>query len=266
VFHLTDYRKILKAEYQSRRASNPAYSLRAFARDTGLSSPRLSEIFKRKQGLSLQAAKLVARRLRMSEAEVEYFSLLAAAEHGRGKLAREAARAKLGKLGFPHFTPMQLDAFKIVGDWRHLAIAELTAIKDFSSDPRWIARKLGITSEQARDGVERLLRVGIIRKKGKRLAMSKKAIAFPSDIPSQTVRGFHMQVLRQAGLAIAERPLLERDFSSLTLAFSKARLGEAKERIKAFRREFNQHFSGDVEADSVYLLNVQFFEPIGSES
>lgn len=51
----TDYREILRLEFNLRRFRNPKYSLRAFARDCKISPSRFSEVFNEHNHLSISS-------------------------------------------------------------------------------------------------------------------------------------------------------------------------------------------------------------------
>ena len=57
------YREILRHEYAIRHEKNPAFSLRAFARQIGISVSFLSELMHDKKRLSLDKAKVICERL-----------------------------------------------------------------------------------------------------------------------------------------------------------------------------------------------------------
>ena len=59
------YQDILKAELEKRQRANARYSLRAFARDLGVSPSNLSEILQRKAGLSRIKAQEIAKKLNL---------------------------------------------------------------------------------------------------------------------------------------------------------------------------------------------------------
>lgn len=62
----------LRQEFDSRKENNPRYSLRAFARDLGVSSGRLSEILNfRRRVTPLQAAKF-AERLKLTRERAKH--------------------------------------------------------------------------------------------------------------------------------------------------------------------------------------------------
>lgn len=68
--------EFFKRLYQERRTANPAYSQRAFARDLGISSGRLSEIFHGKASLSERSAEGVAQRLGLKPEEAQKLYVL----------------------------------------------------------------------------------------------------------------------------------------------------------------------------------------------
>jgi hypothetical protein len=65
------YRDLLKRELESRCGRNPRYSLRAFAKDLGLSAPRLSHVLNGRFGLSRAAAEAIADKLGLVGVEAE---------------------------------------------------------------------------------------------------------------------------------------------------------------------------------------------------
>ncbi len=70
---IADFRGMLRAELGRRQVKNPAYSMRAFARDLGLSASGLSEVLSGKHSLSLRRAVIVSQRLGLSGHESDDF-------------------------------------------------------------------------------------------------------------------------------------------------------------------------------------------------
>ncbi len=60
---LTDYRAILRLEFNLRRSRNPKYSLRAFARDCKISPSRFSEVLNEHNHLSISSGLKIAQYL-----------------------------------------------------------------------------------------------------------------------------------------------------------------------------------------------------------
>src|SRR5947207_7819225 len=93
-----NFQAILNREYLSRRRKNPAYSLRAYARDLGVQPSKLSEALKGTKGFSPKLAGQIADRLNLTMDERVLFVTLVTARHARSKRAKDEAQAKLSKL------------------------------------------------------------------------------------------------------------------------------------------------------------------------
>ena len=68
-----NYRDILRVEFQSRKARNQYYSLRAFAQSLGIGSGALSEILKGKRNLGINKARAIVDKLNFDQNEKENF-------------------------------------------------------------------------------------------------------------------------------------------------------------------------------------------------
>lgn len=257
----TSYRDILKREFASRSQRNARYSLRAFARDLEFLPSRLSDILNGKQGLSRKSASALAEKLGFSRSENEFFCALVDKEHARSHSKREIAGNEIQKIRARHeYTELSEEAFAIIADWYHFAIMELVTVDGFINDKHWIARRLGISPVEAELGLQRLIRVGLLEKKGRRLHVAVEYPASMSEVPSQAIRSHHRQVLEKAGAALHLQSVDTRDFSSITMAIDSGDLPAIKEEIRKFRRGLEKCFKGGKKKkNSVYCLGVQFF-------
>ncbi|MCM2277682.1 MAG: DUF4423 domain-containing protein [Oligoflexia bacterium] len=262
---LRDYREVLRNELASRCGRNPKYSLRSFARDVGLSPSRLSHVLKGDFGLSREAALAVSRRLGWSANECESFADLVDAQHARGKLKRELAQKKL-EARKESYQDLSAEFYRVIADWYHFAILELTKTAQFKSDsassrPERVARALGISVHEAAAAIERLKRLKLLtQKKDGALAAIGDFSANPAGIPSEAIRKSHKQILAKAIDAVDFQGVEERDLSSMILALDEKDLGEAKRMLKEFRRSFDRRFSAPRrQTNRVYCLGMQFF-------
>ena len=254
-----DYRAYLRDVLTARLRDNARYSLRAFARDLKLPPGRLSEVLNRKKGLSLGAAASISQRLSLSEEEANYFCDLVQIADSRSDSARQIAQQRLERFkGDTEYHELEADVFKVIADWYHFAILELSLVEGFKSDATWIGRKLGISSIEARSAIERLLRLGLFEKSGSRLKKSGAGLTTTNGIPSTAIRQFNRQILAKAAQAIEEQSVDERDFSTITMPINSKKLGEAKKKISAFRRELSEYLE-EGKADQVYTLAIQLF-------
>lgn len=254
------YLYFLKNEFEGRKLKNPTYSLRAYARDLGISAPKLSEILRGKCGLSEESAKNLASKLKLTKQEEKIFINHVNAKHARSKKTRQLAEEALLALRANNsFDTLALDAFKIISDWQHFAILELTELSEFSPNIAWIARRLGLSKETIKESIDRLFDTGLLAEKKGTWYQTEEILATPSGIPSSEIKKHHLQILSKASDALINCPINERDFSSTTLAVSESQLLEIQQEIKDFRRKLASKINQTNIKDRVYCLSIQFF-------
>lgn len=254
-----DYRDFLSQEFSQRCKRNESYSLRAFARDLDFSIGSLSKVLLGKQGLSLQKAKQIALKLQLSDLEKEFFCNLVESRHARAKAKRDLAIQKLGE-ETNQVADLSLDYFRIISDWHHYAILELTTVKSFQSNPAWIGKRLGISEADAKEAVSRLMRLELLEKNKKgKWVKTNGFLATPSGVAHRSLKNHHTQLLKKAETALHEQSVEERDFSNITFAMNAKNLDWAKEELKKFRRKLTQRLAQQTEKDRIYQLSMQLF-------
>jgi uncharacterized protein (TIGR02147 family) len=261
-----DYRKLLKETLEDRCQVNPRYSMRAFARDLKISSSRLSQILHGKQGLSEDRALEIARLLGLSTREAEIFRTQVRASDSRSKSKRRVAEIELEsrQLASSPTQTLQMDAFRVISDWYHFALLELTTLPSFKSESAWIAKRLGISRHEVDQAIERLKRLELLEEKRGRLRSTETHLYTGEGVPSEAIRKFNKQILAKAVQAIDLQPLEERDITTLTVAISASDLPEYRDMIRDLRRRINQRAMEKSNKsrrgpDEVYCLGIQFF-------
>ncbi len=252
------YQDILKSKYSERCQKNARYSLRAYARDLGISPQRLSHIMNGKHGLSIEAAQEITKNLNLDENEAKFFCTLVQEKHARSKVMKKKATEDLKSIK-SQYKDLSLDHFKIIADWYHFAIMELTLLEGFQSDFAWMAKSLGIGIVEVKIAVERLLKLELLVENDGQLSISGSFFADPRGTPSEALRLFHRQLMVKASQALEFQSQEERDFSSTILAVDQKDLPRAKDVIKDFRNSFDQEFGKSQTKNNVYCLGIQFF-------
>jgi uncharacterized protein (TIGR02147 family) len=246
---------------------NPAFSLRAFARDLGVSHTYLSLVMNGKKQLSMKKIVEFIQILGLEQAEANLF-LKAGSRESRG---RAFAKAKSSKRGLdadstPYFE-LETDRFRYLSDWYHLAILDLTLIRGFKNNSKWIARRLGLSVTQVDDAIERLKRLDLLETRDGKLTKKDSRLIVHSKLPDAAIRAFHRQMMSKAiDILEAHKPedLDARDISAVTIPINPAKLAEAKRRIKTFRRSLWNYLS-DEHASELYQFNLQLF-PLSREA
>lgn len=237
---------------------NDSYSLRAFARDLELSPSRLSEVLSGTQGLSEKSADKIATSLKLKPVERRFWKDLILVQSSRNAKVRELARSRVEELRKTEsLRKLKEDQFRVISDWYHGAILELTQVRGFRSDVKWIAEKLGIASSHVEGALNRLKQLGLLHENadGKWTANLEGYTAF-SDVPSAAIRKFHRQILTMNLESLLEDPMPDRDAVSMIVAIPKSLLPEFRQAMKAFATEFWRKTEG-LEKDELYSFSVQ---------
>jgi uncharacterized protein (TIGR02147 family) len=255
------YRDTLRHELVSRCDANPRYSLRAFARDLGLDPARLSDILNEKKGLSREVAQSIAKTMGLNPAESELFCLSVESLHSRSSTAKQSAKTKLRNLtrGQIDGATLSLDAFKAISDWYHLAVLQLLKLPKSKDDPSWIARSLGLKSVQVEAALDRMQRLGMIKRLKGKLTPCSDWVFTPDGVPSDALKKFHEQILKKAMSAIYTQSVHERNNLTVTMPVASRDIESAKLKIRDFLESFSAELSSSPDCDTVYCFSTQYF-------
>ena len=247
-----EFRLYLQEELVRRCKKNPRFSLRAFARTLDVEASALSKILNGKRTLTPKMLHRMCTQLGLGPDEVRNY------ESGLVSTRRATRTKPDAKRNFQQVTA---DMFNAIADWYHYAIIELLTVQGFRPSATWIARALGVSVPEVNFAVERLLRLGMleITPEGQWVQRSGQLTTTGSDYSTAAFRKLQKQILEQAIDALETVPWEDRDQSSMTMAVSKPKLNEARERIKAFRRDLCAFLQDGSSHDEVYQLSISMF-------
>lgn len=256
----TDYREILRDEFQRRLGRNERYSLRSFARDLNISPTSLSLILGNRQGLSTHTAQKITARLGLDDDFKKLFMVSVKSQHSRIRRERALAKAELNKIrSQPGEYKMPAGAFEKIGPWYHFAIVECVRAR-----PEITAKQLSRILELDLNLIERallqLIETKVLARRNNAWRVKAEIVSASSKVPSRALRDFHHGVIKKANAAIELQSVNERDLASIFFAFSVEKLSEIQSEMRAFRRRLVKKYS--VKKDSkqeIYCLSQQFF-------
>jgi uncharacterized protein (TIGR02147 family) len=200
------------------------------------------------------------KKLNFSNEELSYFHDLVELSQAKTESLKEVIRYRLSKYEEnKSYKEIQEDIFKIIADWHHYAILELTFTKDFKNDIGWISKRLGISPLETRLAVERLLRLELLEEVAGTLKKTEINITTTQDVPSAALKKLTSQFLQKALEALEEQNIADRDFGTVTMAVDPRKIPEAKKMIKKFRRELCQFMESGTQRE-VYTFAAQLFK------
>ncbi len=227
--------EVLRGVLLQRMARNPAYSLRAFARDLEISHTYLSLVINGKKRLSRNKS------LRFAE-------ILGTSGELNSKVLIPAST---------DYYNLKEEQFQVLNQWYHLPILDLTLTEGFRPDVQWIAKRLGIKPAQAQDAIERLQKLGLLvnwQKQSKRIDVA-------TSRSHEAVRAYHAQMIQKSLTALRSPKQEDYDSRHITgavITVNPARIPEVKKRIDAFKKRLID-WLGSEEGSEVFQMNVQFF-------
>jgi uncharacterized protein (TIGR02147 family) len=229
--------KMIRHEYENRKLRNPSYSLRAFAKFLGVGIASLSDLLKGKRGLSPKNKVKVAEKLNFSP-EQKRVAFLKKIENPKPILEEEV--------------------FKLIADWYHYGVLALCEIESHKTAPSWVAKKLGITTIEAKEAISRLIKLNLIERKNNKFVLIKESSTTTNNIPSIAIRKRHTQILEKAKEAIINKDINERFFFETTLAIDPKNIELAQELVTKYMRKVCKKLENGNQSE-VYTLTTGLF-------
>ena len=273
IFEYLDYREFLRDYYQSKKAANPAFSLRAFSDKIGFKAKDfISRVMQGDKNLSTQSIQKIVTGLKFGKREASFFEDLVWFNQAETMDEKNSWFQKMqNELKIVRFTEGQHQLafyqYQVYSHWRHLVVRSLIGMYGFHGDFTSLAKSVHptITIEEAKESVELLEKCNLVKKnEDGSYELVNKDITTGDRTSKIALRGFHQHCLALGAESIDRDPPTMRNISGLTLGMSQAGYEKIVERMSAFRKEIAQIANEDKDADKVYQMQLLLF-PIGGK-
>jgi len=269
VFHYLSYRAFLRDWYAAQKSADARFSHRLFARRAGVQSPSLfSEIVAGKRNLTPTNRDGFVRALRLSRAEAIFFVDLVDLDQARTEDDKNAAWERVAaSRRFRSARPIEGGMFAYLSNWYYPATRELALRADFVADPAWVASRLQprITRTQARDALETLFALGMLRRVDGRVQAVDISLATANEVAGLALHNYHRQMLERAQDSIVGTLAPERHLLGVTVAVPTRLVSRLKSELDSVQERLlhlcDEHAS---EAERVYQLQLCLF-PLSSD-
>ncbi len=241
---------VLRQAFVEAQVRNPSYSLRAFARRLAISPSALSEIMAGKRRISRKIADRLTEKLCLEPRQRQAILTLFRAG---GAAAGDSAAGGI------EYELLDADKFAAIADWYHFGILSLMETKDFQSDPQWIAARLNIRLRESVAALERLERLGLIKKTRGKFSLTKGRLTSSDGVRNLSLQRAHAANLALAQTSLAEDPVDSRDFCATTMAIDPEKIPEAKQMIREFSDRLASFLETSGKQTEVYKLCLQLF-------
>lgn len=250
------YRECLCRELTQRLERNPRYSLRAFAKTLDVPVSSLSRAISGQRSLSVPSANRIATKLRLSPRES---ALFIGSLSGQSKKSKNSAPETSNASATDDVYEVGERTFRIIADWYHFAILEMTFLKKFNSDSKAIAASLGISPVEATMAITRLKDAGLLEKGTQGLRKTQKTIWVKkqNNQTSDALIEHQKQCLTRAIDAVTTIPFSERASSTMTMPIDPKKIPLAQRMIEEFAIDLCQTLSSGDMSD-VFQLTINF--------
>lgn len=260
--------QLLQAAFKRKKMVNSRYSRSSLARDLGVSSAFVTNLFTGKKFPPKNRIQDLARLLEMDINErnelVQAYSVTKESSDSYRRLLKQAMTS-----------PSRIsERRKVVGiapslldRWYYLAVLEALATS-FGSDEEQIASRLGISKKQMTEAVSILERLKMISSANGLWIKNQPHLFVSTGRSQKDIRHFHSQMITKAQMELTGKTL-DADFhrrliTGFTFSLNRERLEKLKSRIQEFLSEIAEEATDGV-CDDVYQMNLQFF-PLSSGS
>jgi uncharacterized protein (TIGR02147 family) len=263
IFIYFDYREYLAEYYKRRKATDPAFSHRAFLKKAGIAgSVYLHRILNNERKLSQKFIPHFSLALDHTPREARYFRLMVLFRNEKKAARKEEHLREM--LVLRYSTPeLKIEDRKLrfFDKWYYPVLRELVVMADFGEDYHRMANLVvpAISPQQAEAAVRYMIENGFLRRNEKGAYLHAQAIITTGpEVNSTIVRKYHQQNLMQCAEALETIGREERDITSLTLGVSAQTLQVIKKELHAFRKRLLQLAKDDPHpASQVCLVGLQ---------
>jgi uncharacterized protein (TIGR02147 family) len=245
------FRLLLQAELGRRCASNSHYSLRAFAKFLTVDHATLSQLLRGKRRLTKRMIRKLGTRLGLDEEKIAAYC----------SYEENASPSPVQPASLHAISQMTYDTAALISDWYYYAILELTHLQGFRPDSRWIARVLGLTTDEVNIALTRLIRLGLLEMVSREQWVDRSGDTTTSleDLTQVSIERLASSVRGLMLNALSSAALPKCIHHSTTLALPVAKLPLVQERIARLQQELSALLGQDAERDDVYQLEISLF-------
>ena len=259
---------ILQRALKRKIERNPSYSMRALARDLGLSAPYLSRVLKGAKAFPEARFESFVRVLDLDDAGARLLKEAILKNAVRSREVASSAMEELLSKETPARSPVAdyqestHRRFLVLDHWYSLAILDLVTCVDFVPNPGWIAGRLGIPADRAERTFRQLVEEGLIVERAGRWEKRGEKIRFPTSRSHAAIRGHHQAMMKKAvevmNAHTDDEEFERRLITSFTLAANPENLAEARRRLQRALFEIAE-FLAEGECTEIYQINAQLF-------
>lgn len=259
VYGYHDYREYLKDLVGFLRETK-GLSMREISRQSGISGSYLSMVISGERRLSAEQLGKLSSVAGLERSEASYLEWLIELNDASDQESRFTAIKKIQRFRrYQNLNPLEIEAYRYLEHWYHVAIRELAQLPDFNPDPKWIQKALRykVSLIEIKQSLEFLVEHGFLLMNPQgQIAASDKAVHCKTGMLKPALTRFHGEMLQLAITSLSEVPSTERNVSAFTGALPQDKMDEVRAILDEARTKILAlaNSSMNAGADTVYHI------------
>lgn len=234
----------IRSAFLLRKQRNVSYSIRAFARDLGISKTAITGAISGERRLSRKNTVKISEKLAFSPSEL--------------KQALNETIPQGSTVSSTQYETLDEMSFQLFSNWYMYAILNLAKLKHNLGTPLWISKQLGISQLEAKVALQKLQQLGRIKIENKKMVRVTGPLSSTGEIPNRALREYHRQCLKLAEVSLERDPVEERVTNTITMAIDPKKMKTAKRLINEFQDRISDCMETE-DAKEVYTMGIYLF-------
>ncbi len=259
-----NFREYIRDYFIESKKTRKYFSFKTFADKAGFKSrDYILRVMNGSRNLSKDSVIRLYKAMGLSEKEADYFEKLVDFNQSKSLLEKENSYLKLSRLkGCKKHTRLREDQYEYLSTWYHCVIRALLPVVSFNEDYKILGKLLDpqISAKEARDSVNLLLRLGLIKRlPSNKYLVSDAALSTGDEIKSLAAAQFHKMYMDLARRSIDLHHAEDREISGLSMSISRETFVRIKSEIQLFRKKVIDLVTEDKTEDRTYHLQCHLF-------
>lgn len=223
--------------------------------------------------LSEEQLKKLGPALKLERSEISYLEWLIAVVDADSPESQLEALKKIQRFrGYQNLNPLEIETYKYLEHWYHIAIRELAQVSGFSADPKWVQAALSykVSLAEIKDALQFLVDHGFLEKdEHGKFRKPDKLVQCKTGVLKAALTKFHTEMLMLSAQSISEIASEDRNISAYTCAIPSEAVPEAKAILEEARQKIIELSRKKTGADRVYhfgFLAIPLSNKLGGKS